>query len=185
MLAVVFLSGTSNANFYYAVLFIPNYLNSKNPDSFSGLFLVTSMFCLIPLVGWILDKFDRKKMMLVSCIIIAIFDLFLLPLLSSNLSSLMIDTVTVCYAVILSFVFVVANIFVLEVFPPECRFSCGAVSYSVGAALLGGTSPMICSLLVKSYENNVIYLSAYISSISVLGVIGSIIMLVVCKNKNN
>jgi MFS transporter, MHS family, proline/betaine transporter len=185
MVAVILLAGTSNANFYFAVVFVPNYLSNyySEANSFSGLFLVTSMFFLIPVVGWLLDKFDRNKVMLISCLLIAIYDLVFLPLLSNSMSLQIVMMITIGYAVLLSFVFVVVNIFVLEVFPPECRFSCGATSYSIGAALLGGTAPMICSLLVKSYENHLFYLGGYISLLSILGVLGSVMMFFALRKK--
>lgn len=184
MLAVVFLAGTSNANFYFAVVFIPNYLKNhlSAENSFSGFSLVTFMFFLIPVVGWLLDRFNRIKIMLISCFLIAAYDLALLPLIV-NATSVQLVIVTMGYAILLSFVFVVVNIVVLEIFPPECRFSCGAISYSIGAALLGGTAPMICFMLVKSYEGNLFYLGGYISLLSILGVVGSLILFFISNKR--
>jgi MFS transporter, MHS family, proline/betaine transporter len=177
MIAVILLAGTSNANFYFAVVFVPNYFSGflGKENNFSGLFLVTVMFFVIPVVGWLLDRFNRNRIMLISCGLIAIYDLVFLPLLI-NATSLQILITTLCYAILLTFVFVVVNIVVLEIFPPECRFRCGAISYSVGAALLGGAAPMICSLLLNSYESNLFYVGGYISVLSILGVIGSLIL---------
>lgn len=179
MLAVVLLAGTSNANFYFAVVFIPNYLKNNFPveNSFSGLSLVVLMFLLIPIIGLLLDRFNRIKIMLISCSLISIYDLALLPLITSSINAPLLIITTIGYAILLSFVFVVVNIVVLEIFPPECRFSCGAISYSIGAALLGGTAPMICSILVKSYAGNLLYLGGYISLLSIFGVVGSLILL--------
>jgi len=177
MLAVVLLAGTSNANFYYAVLFVPNYLNNySDAQGFSGLLLAVVMFLQIPLVGWVIDKTKRLKMLVTSCAFISLCDLFFLPVLMHSQDQFILLTTTLCYSVALSFVFVLVNISVLEIFPPHCRFSCGATSYSVGAALLGGTAPMICSMIIKSCENSTFYLSSYIFFVSALGVMGSFLL---------
>jgi MHS family proline/betaine transporter-like MFS transporter len=186
MLAVIFLSGTSNANFYYAVVFVPNFLkNQTGNTTFSGLFFVTVMFLIVPFIGWILDRLNRGKLLFISCMLIAIFDWFYLTLLHNETNILLLNIITISYAIVLSFVFVTVNIYVLEIFLPQYRFSCGATSYSLGAAFLGGTAPMICSLIVKTYDNNLLYLSGYISLISILGAIASGGLLFLHKKRLN
>jgi MFS transporter, MHS family, proline/betaine transporter len=78
---------------------------------------------------------------------------------------------------LVSILIVGVNVFIIEIFPTKCRYSCVALSYSIGAAVFGGTSPMICSLIMEYVGDKPIYLGAYISLVSFLGAIGGYLVL--------
>ncbi|NRB10848.1 MAG: MFS transporter [Rickettsiaceae bacterium] len=178
MLSAVCLAGASNANFYFAMVFIPNYLKGEQLGNtgFSGLFLISLMFCMVPVVGWLCDNISRRNIIALSILMIGLYDLFFLSLVMNTADSQLVTLYTIFYAMLLSVVLVVSNVLILEVFPVECRFSCGATSYSIGAALFGGTAPVICSLIVKTYEYNVFYIGLYIAFVSLLGLGGALVL---------
>jgi len=78
---------------------------------------------------------------------------------------------------LVSVLIVGVNVFIIEIFPIKCRYSCVALSFSIGAAVFGGTSPMICSLIMEYIGNKPIYLGVYISLILFFGMIGGCIVL--------
>ena len=59
----------------------------------------------------------------------------------------------------------------------ECRYSCGALSYSIGAAIFGGTTPLVCSLIMEYVGNSPVYFGSYIAIISLLGALGGLLVL--------
>lgn len=178
MLAVLLLAGASNANFYYAVVFMPNYIkNIAEVNNFNGLYFVIILFIFVPFAGWCTDKIGRIKVALISCTLISAYNLVFLFFLTTYSNYLTLNIIIISYALLLSLVFVSVNILVLEIFPIICRFSCGATSYSIGNAIFGGTAPMVCSLIIQTYESNTVYLGGYIALISILGAIGCLIII--------
>lgn len=178
-LAAILLSGANNANFYFLVVFIPNYLESIEGVSvgFNNLFFMCLMVVFVPFYGWLSDKYSRIKMLILSCVILSLYNLIFLDLLiSESFYSLRIAYIVVS-SMLVSILIVGVNVFIIEIFPTKCRYSCVALSYSIGAALLGGTAPMICSAIIEYIGNKPMYLGVYISFISFLGAIGGYLVL--------
>lgn len=82
-LASILLSGANNANYYFALVFIPNYFKNKVSDGveFNNLMLVFVMLLLVPFFGWLSDKWSRNKILIIICLIFSVYNLFILDLL--------------------------------------------------------------------------------------------------------
>jgi MHS family proline/betaine transporter-like MFS transporter len=184
-LASILLAGANNANFYFLVIFIPNYLKSLDSVNmgFNNLFFMCLMVVFVPLFGWLSDKFSRVKMLISACCLLTLYNIFFLDLLISETFYWLRVIYIIISSMLVSVLIVGVNVFIVEIFPIKCRYSCVALSYSIGAAVFGGTSPMICSLIMEYIGNEPIYLGMYISFISFLGAIGG--YLVLRKYKNN
>jgi len=170
-LASFFISGANNANFYFILIFLPGFLKAQYPDSlaFDTVTVTILMLLLLPIIGWISDKFGRRRILLIVSCTFIFYQFFLLKSLIES-SSILVNYFHVMISAVLIASFVsTTNIFVLEIFPTSCRFSCGALSYSLGTALLGGTAPFVCSYIVTNYGANPNYLAFYISCLSLLG----------------
>ena len=171
-LAGVFLSGANNANYYFFLVFVPAYLKNANINSFDfgNWYLAFFMLFLEPTFGWMSDKVGRIKMILFVCIVLALYDIVFLKLIITygGSFSVFILLIIIC-AILISISVSRINITVLEIFPVSCRYSCGALSYSLGAAIFGGTTPFVCSLITKYIGDNIIYYGIYISIISLAG----------------
>ena len=178
-LAAILLSGANNVNYYFALVFIPNYFKTQVYDGkeFNNLMLIFFMLLLVPAFGWLSDKWDRNKILIIICLIFSVYNLFFLDLLIYTSGSIVRISLMILTAILLSITVASVNIFVLEIFPVKCRYSCGALSYSIGAAIFGGTTPLICSLIMKHLGNQPIYFGSYIALISFFGAIGGLLVL--------
>jgi MFS transporter, MHS family, proline/betaine transporter len=177
-LAAILLAGANNANFYFLVVFIPNYLKSLESINlgFNNLFFMCLMVIFVPFFGWLSDKYSRIKMLIISCFILSIYNIFFLDLLILDTSFSLRVFCIIFSSMLVSVLIVGVNVFIIELFPTKCRYSCVALSYSLGAAIFGGTSPMICSLITEYIGNEPIYLGSYIALISFLGGIGGLLV---------
>jgi MFS transporter, MHS family, proline/betaine transporter len=107
-----------------------------------------SYILLVPLNGWMSDKFGGKIVMTTGAIATLLGIYPFLSLLTSE------STVSVVCA---QFILVILaawfqgpmNLFMASLFSPETRYSGLAFSYSVGMAIFGGTTSMICMFLVN------------------------------------
>ena len=184
-ISAILLSGANNANYYFALVFIPSYFKTEGASSidFNNWWLACFMLFLEPTFGWLSDKWSRNKIIIGVCSCLAIYNLFFLDLLITYATSMIGIMSIILSAVLLSTSVSTVNVFVLQIFPTECRYSCGALSYSIGAAVFGGTTPLVCSLITEHIGNKPIYFGVYIALISLLGALGGILIL--NKNKQN
>lgn len=170
-LIVILVAGANNSNLYYLLVYIPNRLSV---DFNIGLMITTINFFLVPIFGWISDKVNRATMLSVSCAFLGIYNLFLYNALleasSSTTQIILLAIASIMTACIIS----ISNIFVIEVFPTEYRYSSASFGYSLGAALLGGTVLIVCSVIEKIFENSSTYVSLYLSILSILGSIAAV-----------
>jgi MHS family proline/betaine transporter-like MFS transporter len=178
-IAAILLSGANNANYYFALVFIPNYFKTQVDDSieFNNWMLAFFMLLLEPTFGWLSDKWGRNRVLIIVCLILSIYNLFFLDMLINMIGSIFGVGLILLSAILLSVTVASVNIFVLEIFPARCRYSCGALSYSIGAAVFGGTTPLVCSLITEYIGNKPIYFGIYISAISLLGALGGWLVL--------
>lgn len=177
-LAAILASGANNASFYFILIFVPNYLKSKlafNVD-FIGLLMTSIMFVLIPVAGWLSDKIGRIKLVMGACLAMAIYNLVFLSLILSAQDSMYVTIYSIICAMLISLLIGTVNVFVLEIFSARYRFSCASLSYSLGVAIFGGTTPMVLSLIGEYWSNEPLYLGAYVSFISILGAFGSVLI---------
>jgi len=172
--SAILLAGANNANFYFLIVFLPGFLkeHTETALNFNTLLLTSIMLPLIPLAGWFSDKVGRLNILIGTCLIFAVYQPILLPALMNTTSQLVMYIHTFICAVTLSLFVASTNIFVLEIFPVNCRFSCGALSYSIGTALFGGTAPFVCSFIIERYGANPSFLTSYISFMSIVGLLG-------------
>jgi MHS family proline/betaine transporter-like MFS transporter len=178
-IAAILLSGANNANYYFALVFIPNYFKTEVDTNieFNNWMLALFMLALEPTFGWLSDKWSRNKILIGVCLALSIYNLFFLDLLLYSSGSILSIVFIILSAMLLSIIVATVNIFVLEIFPVKCRYSCGALSYSIGAAIFGGTTPLVCALIIEYIGNTPIYFGIYISFLSILGAIGGILVL--------
>ena len=83
--ASILLSGANNANYYFALVFIPAYFKAEVTGDleFDNWWLAGFMLILEPTFGWLSDKFSRNKILIGIFSILAIYNIFFLDLLIS------------------------------------------------------------------------------------------------------
>ena len=171
----IFLSGANNANYYFALVFVPSYLSESaiKAIDFNNWSLAFFMLLLEPFFGLVSDRLGRKKMLLFVFSALTIYNFLFLDLLIMTSGTSILIFVVILTAILISVSVSAVNITVLEIFPVQYRYSCGALSYSLGAAIFGGTTPLICTLIKQNFGNEPIYFGAYIALISFFGLLAT------------
>lgn len=182
ILAIIILIGTNGVNFYFVVIFLPDYLNKTNGIDIGNLSLLTTIIPAIfaPIVGWISDKLSRGIVLITGLGLLILYTTFSLPIILQSANIQIIGLLILGYALLFSIQSGTVNTFSVEIFPTKYRFSCGAFCYAMGMALIGGTSPMIATILSNN-KNGIYYLEFYVVGMTIIGfILGTIITI-----KNN
>lgn len=145
-----------NATFYYVFFgYMPTYLNQyihiplKQALTMQSILLVAMLF-IVPLAGFCGDLFSRKKMMMLTALsvcffVIPAFHLFQLQAIWAIMLSLSIATILISFDQGNSLTAVVENC------SENIRYTGIAFAYNLGNALLGGTAPLVVTVLTEKY----------------------------------
>ena len=181
MVAATLLIGANGVNFYFIVIFFPDYIKNQNNIDIGYISLIVTLIpaLLAPLVGWFSDKWNRGKILLIGIGCIGVYSSLTLPVMLNSTSNSIVMMLILGYAVLFSIQSGTINTYTIEIFPTRCRFSCGALCYALGMAVIGGTSPMVAAILTRSGNvNNVVN---YVLFITILGFIA--VSLLIIKNR--
>jgi MHS family proline/betaine transporter-like MFS transporter len=134
---------------------------------------MTLLMVLVPVSGWLSDKWGRKRMMVGAAIVyfITAYPIFLLmtqPGFTPALAG------QILFTIIIAFFVGPAPAVLVELLPTSVRYSGMALSYNICAALFGGTAPMVGFWLIdKTHINTIvafyIMFCAVVSFISFIG----------------
>lgn len=164
------------APFYIFGTFIVGYATDKLGLKFENIMLIvmasavlTTM--LIPLYGKLSDRVGRKKLYLIGAF--AMF-LYIFPYfwLLEQKSTLAVFIATVIgLSIIWSPITAVLGTMFSEVFSKEVRYTGVTLGYQIGAALAGGTAPMIAEYLMGKFNGSYVPVAIYIMIIAVISII--------------
>ncbi|GAB4223432.1 MAG: MFS transporter [Francisella sp.] len=174
---VVFaLAGYLGIVYYMLSAFIPSLLEGTLHYSTNTAMLVTMIasicyFATAPLWGAVSDRVGRKRVLLTSCTLIGILiypSLFIINTIHSPLLSCIVMSILMLLISAATATFVVA---INELFPTHLRFSGVATGYNISNALLGGTVPLVSSLLMVYFGKMAPGLYATIASVIIVIII--------------
>jgi MHS family proline/betaine transporter-like MFS transporter len=152
--------------YYFCFAFLPIFLATQpNPAMHNTAkimaFFVGLMFFLVPIGGLLCDLFGRKKLLLATSMIVAIF---LIP----GFYLFQFHSFWITFSVLLFFTFIssfeqgTTPVTLVENFPPETRYTGVSLGFSLGNGLLGGTVPFVCQWLTLS-TNNILAPAIYVA----------------------
>lgn len=188
---VVFaLAGYLGIVYYMVSAFIPSLLEGSLHYSTNVAMLVTMVasicyFATAPLWGMISDKVGRKKVLLTACIGVGILiypSLFIINSMNSPILSCIVMSLLMLLISAATATFVVA---INELFPTSLRFSGVATGYNVSNALLGGTVPLVSSILIVYFGQMSPGIYAIIASVVIVVIIAKCLKLEGLNWKNN
>lgn len=174
-LVSVILAASNGINFYFILVFLPNHINELTQETIQYYPIITTIILIIlsPLFGFISDFFDRYKLIQYGLICLTIYSLLGLQLIKIYNNYIFGIIFFVIHAIIYSSQAATVNILIVEMFPTKYRYSCAAFFYSVGIGVLGGASPLVASLIKKTFVSyNNFFISLYMSFICFAGYIG-------------
>lgn len=139
--------------FYMLFVWWPTYLTHMVKPTVPHAMMINTIatlfvMALIPISGYLSDKVGRKKMLVASCLAIAIvaYPLFVWSDHGVFQSALVAQLI---FALIFCNIQGSMPATLAEMFPTSMRFSGIALGYNLTLALVGGTAPMVCTWLVE------------------------------------
>ncbi len=173
LLQIFGLSCMSNTFYYAFFAYMPTYLSQYAGISSQNAFLINSlslaaMLFLVPIGGMCGDRWGLKNMLIIStlAIIFLTFPCFYwLNLQSLGLIILSLSITTIIGSLIQGTQLAIT----VENCPVDIRYSGISLAYNLGAALFGGTCPLILLTLIQMY--NPIAPAYYIISTGIIGLI--------------
>lgn len=122
--------------------------------------LITTL--MIPIMGRLSDSVGRKKMFVGGAVLMALFTFpYFMLLEQRTTASLMIATVIGLGLVWAPITAVLGTLF-SEIFSTRVRYTGITLGYQIGAALAGGTAPLVATWLLTSYEGSWVPVAWYI-----------------------
>ncbi|KAA8730982.1 MHS family MFS transporter [Acinetobacter qingfengensis] len=159
----------------FMITYVTQYLGIERQTILSALFWVTVLqFLTMPLFALWAEKIGAARFLVgiaVVCLIVP-YPMFMLV----ETKNILLITLGITLAVVsLSALYAVVAGFMANAFPTEVRYSGISVSYQFIAALAGGTTPIIGTLLAKNYAGEwlpLAYLFTFLSAMSLVGILG-------------
>lgn len=156
------------APFYLFSTFVVSYATSGTLkyERFDVLNAVTvatlvTTFC-IPLMGLLSDYIGRVKVFIAGAVAMALFAIpYFLLLDQRSTTALMIATV-VALGLIWAPITAVLGTMFSEIFATRVRYTGITLGYQIGAALAGGTAPLIATWLMSRYDGSWVPVAVYI-----------------------
>jgi len=136
---------------------------------------------MIPLMGKLSDKVGRKPLYIGGTVAILLYAFPYFYLVSLQSDFLLIIATVIGLGILWAPVTAVLGTMFTEIFTTNVRYTGVTLGYQLGAALAGGTAPLIATALLSAYSNSWIPVALYIVATSVI----SLIAIYFAKDKSN
>ncbi|MBT6204737.1 MAG: MFS transporter [Rhodospirillaceae bacterium] len=178
MLQVMGLALSVNVAFYLMFVYAATYLNEHmhvssqaTMDISTGCLL--AMCVVVPISGWISDRWGRKPVALIGMISLFLLSYPLFWLMNhSDLTLVLLGQLG--FAVILGWIFGVNPALQVEALSRSVRMSAFSMSYNITLALFGGTAPIVATYLVARTSDD--FIPAYYVMVLALFSLVAVIM---------
>ncbi|MFF2587982.1 MFS transporter [Peribacillus butanolivorans] len=117
---------------------------------------------LIPFMGMLSDKIGRKKLFIGGTIGMALFAFPYFWLLQQKSVLLLIIATVIGLGVIWAPITAVLGTMFSEIFDARIRYTGITLGYQIGAALAGGTAPLVATALLNRFNNSYVPVAIYI-----------------------
>ncbi|MGE7685903.1 MFS transporter [Peribacillus simplex] len=123
---------------------------------------------LIPFMGKLSDTIGRKKLFIGGTVGMALFAFPYFWLLEQKSVPLLIVATVIGLGVIWAPITAVLGTMFSEIFDAKIRYTGITLGYQIGAALAGGTAPLVATALLNRFNNSYVPVAIYIIFASVL-----------------
>ncbi|QIH77183.1 MHS family MFS transporter [Macrococcoides canis] len=164
------------APFYVFGTFIVGYATKTLGFKFEQVMIVVMAAAvlttlLIPMYGVLSDKLGRKKLYLIGAVAMFLFMFPYFMLLDTKSLPMLFVATIIGLSVIWSPITAVLGTMFSEVFSKEVRYTGVTLGYQIGAALAGGTAPMVAEYLMSKFNHSWVPVAIYIMIIAVISII--------------
>ena len=152
------LNGYQSLSYYVVLTFVPTYLVSfrgANPEEgvFAGMIAAIVFTLGSPAAGGLSDRYGRKPVVVVSAVAMAILAVPLFLVLSDATTATVVPTQIVLMGLVTLFSGAMMAI-TTELFSTRTRYSGVSISFNIGAAVFGGTAPLVATFLIKLLDTD-------------------------------
>lgn len=142
--------------YYMFLIYLPIFTRSYGQVTpaqsvWSNTICTVVIMILVPVVGWLSDRYGRRPFMLVSCAAVVLLTVPAFRLIAAGASFPQIVAVQVLFGVAIAFYSGTAPAVVAEQFPTSDRSRWSSVSYATAAAVFGGFAPFISVWLTNQF----------------------------------
>ena len=126
---------------------------------------------MIPLMGLLSDKIGRQRMYAVSVFILGLFIVPWFMLLNTGTTWGIVTATVIAFGVLWAPVTAVLGTLCSEIFSANVRYTGITLGYQLGAALAGGTAPLIATGLLAKYDGDWVPVAWYLAVTVVISLI--------------
>lgn len=161
-------------SFYMLFVWMPSYLTKIVTPAVDHALAINTLamilvVIMIPVGGWLSDRFGRKPVMVTATALMAIT---LYPLFLVIDHGVMIEALLaqLWFAVLFGLMGGPLPAFMVECFPVNNRYTAIGVGYNITLAVFGGTGPMVATWLIKS-TGDIASPALYLAALGAISVI--------------
>ncbi|GIN41874.1 MULTISPECIES: MFS transporter [Heyndrickxia] len=126
---------------------------------------------LIPYMGRLSDTFGRKKLYVIGTCLMIIYAFPYFWLIHQQSPVLLIVATVLGLGIIWAPITAVLGTMFSEIFKSNVRYTGITLGYQIGAAVAGGTAPLVATALLKAYNNSYVPVALYIILASIISLI--------------
>ncbi|WP_261133982.1 MFS transporter [Bacillus sp. Marseille-Q3570] len=126
---------------------------------------------LIPIMGRMSDQFGRRKLYMIGAIGMALFAFPYFWMLQQQNVVLLVVATVIGLGIIWSPITAVLGTMFSEIFDAKVRYTGISLGYQIGAALAGGTAPLVATALLATFNNSYVPVAIYIIFTSIISLI--------------
>ncbi|MBM7608693.1 MFS family permease [Lysinibacillus composti] len=174
------------APFYIFATFIVSY-GTNNLGFTSTQVLVAVMIgtivttFLMPVMGNLSDKIGRKKVYIYGTVAMMLYAFPYFMLLEQRTFATLLIATIIGLGIIWAPITAVLGTMFSEIFDAKIRYTGVSLGYQIGAALAGGTAPLVATALLVKFNNSYVPVAIYI----ILTAVISLIAVLAVKEKSN
>lgn len=134
--------------YYMFLIYMPVYTRTHGQLSsaqsiWSNTVSTIAIILLVPVIGWLSDRYGRKPFLLASCTSVILLTVPLFWLIATVQSLAIIICIQIAFAIVIAFYSGPGPATMVELFPTLGRSRWSSVSYALAAAVFGGFAPFI------------------------------------------
>ncbi len=164
------------APFYIMAVFVVSYatmqLKMPRADVLSAVTIASIVTTiLIPIMGALSDKIGRKPVYIGGVLLMIAFAFPYFKMLEARTYSSLVMATVIGLGIVWAPITAVLGTMFSEIFGTNVRYTGITLGYQIGAALFGGTAPLVATYLLREYNNSYVPIAFYIIATGVLSLI--------------